>query len=68
MSLGDTDPDYIAHKYHKADDYSADWSMGGVEQDIELIVDIAAKLADNGDWPKWKAESDFKARRLQDKQ
>ncbi|MEQ5875287.1 M28 family peptidase [Pseudoalteromonas sp. NFXS39] len=69
MSLGDTDPDYIAHKYHKeADDYSAEWSMGGVEQDIELIVDIAAKLANNGDWPKWKAESDFKARRLQDKQ
>ncbi len=69
MSLGDTDPDYIVHKYHKeADDYSADWSMGGVEQDIELIVDIAAKLANNGDWPKWKAESDFKTRRLQDKQ
>jgi hypothetical protein len=42
--------------------------MGGVEQDIELIVDIAAKLANNGDWPKWKAESDFKTRRLQDTQ
>ena len=42
MSLGDTDPDYITHKYHKeADDYSADWSLGGVKQDIELIVDIA---------------------------
>ena len=68
MSLGDTDPDYIAHKYHKeADDYSPQWSMGGVKQDIELIVDIAAKLANNGDWPKWKAESDFKARRLQDR-
>lgn len=68
MSLGDTDPDYITHKYHKeADDYSADWSLGGVEQDIELLIDIAVQLANNGDWPKWKAESDFKTRRLQDR-
>lgn len=68
MSLGDTDPDYIAHKYHKeADDYSAQWSLGGVKQDIELIVDIASKLANNGDWPKWQADSDFKTRRAQDR-
>ncbi|MBH0027585.1 M28 family peptidase [Pseudoalteromonas sp. SWN29] len=68
MSLGDTDPEYIAHKYHKeADDYSADWSLGGVKQDIDLIVDIATQLANNGDWPKWTSESDFKAKRAQDK-
>ncbi|CAH9060378.1 hypothetical protein PSEHALCIP103_02262 [Pseudoalteromonas haloplanktis] len=69
MSLGDTDPDYITHKYHKeADDYSADWSLGGVKQDVELIVDIASQLANNGDWPKWTSESDFKAKRTADKQ
>ncbi|MDO6508637.1 M28 family metallopeptidase [Colwellia sp. 4_MG-2023] len=69
MSLGDTDPDYIAHKYHKEeDDYSSDWSLGGVEQDISLIVDIVSELATNNDWPKWKENSDFKKRRLQDKQ
>jgi Zn-dependent M28 family amino/carboxypeptidase len=68
MSLGDTDPDYIAHKYHKeADDYSPDWSLGGVSQDIALIVDIATQLANNGDWPKWTSESDFKEKRLADK-
>jgi Zn-dependent M28 family amino/carboxypeptidase len=67
MSLGDTDPDYISHRYHKEeDDYSASWSLGGVEQDIELIVDIASKLASNNDWPKWLADSDFKTRRKQD--
>lgn len=65
MSLGDTDPDYIAHKYHKeTDDYSSDWSLGGVEQDILLIVDIASDLARNKDWPEWKMNSDFKKRRL----
>jgi Zn-dependent M28 family amino/carboxypeptidase len=68
MSLGDTDPDYIAHKYHKEeDDYSSAWSLGGVEQDISLIIDIASELATNKDWPQWKIESDFKKRRLQDR-
>ncbi|MEL0603254.1 M28 family metallopeptidase [Pseudoalteromonas undina] len=68
MSLGDTDPDYIAQKYHKeADDYSPQWSLGGVKQDIELIVDIATKLANNGDWPTWTSDSDFKTKREQDK-
>ncbi|MGB2740844.1 MAG: M28 family metallopeptidase [Cognaticolwellia sp.] len=67
MSLGDTDPDYIAHRYHKEeDDYSALWSLGGMEQDIKLIADIASELANNNDWPKWKADSDFKNRRMED--
>lgn len=67
MSLGDTDPDYIAHKYHKAaDDFSADWSLGGVEQDIKLMVNITATLANSRDWPKWKMASDFKASREAD--
>ncbi|AZQ83360.1 M28 family peptidase [Colwellia sp. Arc7-635] len=67
MSLGDTDPDYIAHRYHKEeDDYSALWSLGGMEQDIKLIVDIASELANNNDWPKWKADSEFKNRRMED--
>ena len=68
MSLGDTDPDYISHKYHKeADDYSDTWSLAGAKQDIELVIDIASQLANNGDWPKWTSESDFKAKRLEDK-
>lgn len=67
MSLGDTDPDYIAHKYHKAaDDYSADWSLGGVQQDIELMIDITETLANSRDWPKWKMDSDFKVSREAD--
>ncbi|PST66745.1 peptidase M28 [Shewanella algae] len=67
MSLGDTDPDYIAHKYHKAaDDYDPSWSLDGVRQDLALISDILARLANNNDWPKWLEDSDFKKRRAQD--
>jgi len=67
MSLGDTDPNYIPQKYHKeADDYSPLWSLGGMEQDIRLILDISSKLANSSDWPKWLSDSDFKKRRAQD--
>lgn len=67
MSLGDTDPDYIAHKYHKqADDYDANWSLGGVEQDLTLMSSILAELANNQDWPQWIEASGFKSRREQD--
>ncbi len=67
MSLGDTDPDYITHKYHKeADDYSPDWSLGGVDQDIRLILDIATELADSAVWPQWTSASDFSQRRAED--
>ncbi|WP_171901041.1 hypothetical protein [Glaciecola punicea] len=40
MSLGDTDPDHITNKYNKeAYDYPDQWSLIGVKQDIELIVE-----------------------------
>ncbi|MCL1124177.1 M28 family metallopeptidase [Shewanella surugensis] len=67
MSLGDTDPDYIAHKYHKdTDDFSQSWTLGGVKQDLGLIGSILAKLANNNDWPRWIEHSDFKKRRAED--
>ena len=67
MSLGDTDPQYIKEKYHKgADDYDASWTLGGVKQDLSLIADILATLANNQDWPNWLESSDFKARRAED--
>lgn len=67
LSLGDTDPDYIAHKYHQpADRYDPNWNLGGVAQDLDLMSDILDKLANSDDWPKWLEASDFKKRRAQD--
>ena len=61
MSLGDTDPQFIANRYHKSgDDYFPSWTLGGVKQDLDLIGQIMAELADNGDWPEWTGDSDFK--------
>ena len=68
MSLGDTDPDYIAHRYHKETDvYDPTWSLGGMKQDISVMFDIAKSLANSRDWPKWKSNSSFKKRRLLDR-
>lgn len=67
MSLGDTDPDYIAHKYHQgADDYDPNWSLAGVSQDLELMAQMLTTLANSRDWPRWIESSDFKAKREQD--
>jgi Zn-dependent M28 family amino/carboxypeptidase len=67
MSLGDNDPDFIVNRYHKVtDDYSPKWSLAGVKQDIELIIDIASTLDNSKDWPKWTSDSDFKTKRLND--
>lgn len=64
MSLGDTDPDYIAHKYHQgADDYDPNWSLEGVIQDLDLIASMLTSLANGTDWPRWIEASDFKAKR-----
>ncbi|QJR80755.1 M28 family peptidase [Alteromonas pelagimontana] len=64
MSLGDTDPSFIANKYHKSgDDYFASWTLGGVKQDLDLIGQIMAELANNGDWPQWTTDSEFKQKR-----
>ncbi|BDQ65982.1 peptidase M28 [Shewanella xiamenensis] len=67
MSLGDTDPDYIAHKYHKgADDYDPNWSLEGVKQDLDLMASMLTTLANGKDWPHWLEASDFKTKREQD--
>lgn len=64
MSLGDTDPQFIASRYHKSgDDYFDSWSLGGVVQDLDLIGQVMTALANNGDWPGWKADSLFKEAR-----
>ena len=68
MSLGDTDPSFIAKRYHKADDdYLPSWTLGGVKQDLSLMGAMMSNLANNEQWPFWTRDSDFKKKRQQDK-
>jgi Zn-dependent M28 family amino/carboxypeptidase len=67
MSLGDTDPNFIAKRYHKADDdYLPSWTLGGVQQDLALIGTMMSNLANGEQWPVWKRDSDFKKKRALD--
>ena len=68
MSLGDTDPSFIANRYHKAaDDYLPSWTLGGVAQDLVLIGNMMDYYASGNMWPFWKRESDFKTKRENDR-
>ncbi|MFZ1676895.1 MAG: M28 family metallopeptidase [Saprospiraceae bacterium] len=55
--------DYRTNHYHQpSDEYNAtNFDMSGVQQDAELYINITKELANNGDWPKWKANSEFRA-------
>lgn len=64
MDLGDSDPDYIANRYHKpSDEFLDSWQYGGVRQDLELIYTLTEKLGNSDAWPAWKAGAEFKPAR-----
>lgn len=48
--------------YHQACDvWSAGWDLSGAAQDVTLVREIAAQLANSRAWPDWNAGSEFKA-------
>lgn len=55
--------DYEMNHYHlPADEYDpATWNLDGIVEDTQLLFEIGLKLSNNGDWPKWKEGSEFKA-------
>jgi Zn-dependent M28 family amino/carboxypeptidase len=58
--------DYTAHCYHQpCDNWSPDWDLRGAAQDVDLIYDVGAHLANSREWPSWNAGSEFKAVREQ---
>lgn len=66
MSLGANNADYVAHHYHQvSDEYSPDWDLAGIKQDVGLIYSIAYRLADHHVWPDWYKGVQFKAIRDQ---
>ena len=56
--------DYTAKRYHKPDDeFSADWDLGGVIQDLEALYAVGREIAGSGDWPEWREGNPFRAAR-----
>ncbi len=57
--------EYTAQRYHQPGDaYSPKlWDLSGVAQDAQLFFNIGHRLANERNFPKWKAGSEFKALR-----
>ena len=48
--------------YHQvADEWSADWDLAGMIEDMEVSYQAGAALANSTDWPQWKPTSEFSA-------
>jgi len=55
---------YTANDYHKVtDEIGADWDLSGMADDAGLLLEVGMRVANGEDYPKWKAGSEFKARR-----
>lgn len=57
--------EYRTQRYHlPTDEFDPEtFELGGIVQDCNLFMHIAEELANNQDWPEWRAGSEFKAAR-----
>jgi Zn-dependent M28 family amino/carboxypeptidase len=54
--------DYRDNRYHKpADEFSPDWNMDGVVQDLEALYGVGRELAGSDRWPNWYEGNAFRA-------
>jgi Zn-dependent M28 family amino/carboxypeptidase len=54
--------DYIARRYHKpADEYDASWDVDGSVEDLRLLYEVGARVANEKRWPEWYRGSEFRA-------
>jgi Zn-dependent M28 family amino/carboxypeptidase len=55
---------YTQAKYHQpADEWSPDWDMSGITEDLSMLYTLGRDLATSRSWPNWSADSEFRAAR-----
>jgi Zn-dependent M28 family amino/carboxypeptidase len=53
---------YNDNRYHSPkDEYSPDWDVSGIIEDMQLLFDVGYRLSGETVFPGWKAGSEFKA-------
>lgn len=56
--------DYTAHRYHTPqDNFDPNWAFSGVAEDTQALYQVGRELAGGNQWPQWKPESEFGAKR-----
>ena len=55
---------YIEKHYHQpSDEYDPNWNLEGAVQDMRLVFQVAQKIADRKEMPKWTPGDEFEALR-----
>ncbi len=56
--------DYTAHRYHTPNDvFNPAWDLSGILEDTQALYQLGQRLSDSAIWPKWNADSPFRAAR-----
>jgi Zn-dependent M28 family amino/carboxypeptidase len=56
--------EYYAERYHKpGDQYEASWDVSGTIEDLKLLFEVGAKVANQKTWPEWYKGNEFRAAR-----
>lgn len=58
LKPGNPDGSYV----QVSDEIDPAWDLTGAAQDVQLLLEVGRQVADAEDRPKWKSESEFKAR------
>ncbi len=59
--------EYVANRYHRpADQYENWWRLDGAREDLELLLDVILRLAQEKTFPQWAKDSEFRAAREAD--
>jgi Zn-dependent M28 family amino/carboxypeptidase len=54
--------DYVANRYHKpGDEYSESWDTSGSIEDLRLLFEVGARVANAKTWPEWREGNEFRA-------
>lgn len=57
--------DYTAHRYHTPNDvFNPDWDYRGILEDTQAYYELGRRLANSTTFPKWYADSPFRAARV----
>jgi Zn-dependent M28 family amino/carboxypeptidase len=55
---------YTAQRYHKPmDEYSDDWDLSGMVEDVTALYEVGLQIIDSDEWPTWYEGNEFEAAR-----
>jgi Zn-dependent M28 family amino/carboxypeptidase len=56
--------DYEKNRYHKpGDEYAESWEVGGTLEDLRLLFEVGARVANEKTWPEWREGNEFRSAR-----